>query len=114
MSGRQAPGHQRRRRRWCLPIDYSQLLAAVQRACVGGHLDPHVVVLAVDIGNHVGGPGQSDMPISLCLFAFPGAELHCRLSGALLLLQQAVSQDDLDDRRDRVLASPVTLQLAGE
>src|SRR5580693_6013890 len=33
---------------------------------------------------------------------------------ALLLFQQAVGEDDLDDRRDRVLAGPVALQLAGE
>ena len=31
-----------------------------------------------------------------------------------MLLQQAVSEDDLDDRRDRVLAGPVALELAGE
>ena len=36
------------------------------------------------------------------------------MPGALLLLQEAVSEDDLDDRRDRVLAGPVALQLAGE
>ena len=36
------------------------------------------------------------------------------MPGALLLLQEAVSEDDLDDRRDHVLAGPVALQLAGE
>src|SRR5580704_1464685 len=32
----------------------------------------------------------------------------------LLLLQQAVGEDDLDDRRDRVLAGPVALQFDRE
>jgi hypothetical protein len=34
--------------------------------------------------------------------------------GTLLLLHQAVGEDDLDDRWDRLLAAPVALQFAGE
>jgi hypothetical protein len=51
------------------PTGYSQLLAAVQRACGGEHLDPHVAVSAVDSGNHVAVPARSDIPISLCLWS---------------------------------------------
>jgi hypothetical protein len=49
-------------------------LPRFQRACVGGPLDPHVAVLAVDIGNHVGGSGQvghADLLVSVVIGACP-------------------------------------------
>src|SRR6185437_17170447 len=37
------------------PLDHGELLAAVERACVGEDLDPHVVAFAVDVGQAPGG-----------------------------------------------------------